>query len=345
MADTFFINKNKYITLESVGAREGINDSSWKSNLYFLLKGALNTGVQSTQRFSIINSALDNGELIVDENVDLLMEDRAPTIEATVETEKGFSSLMNQVEKKFSVVGTFNKALSTGLDIYSRVSSLVEGLDGNNTSTSNTFNPWALSAPTWKDDALNFIKEFSYTFKFRMGQYRLWNARKEVVIPILNLIAPILPQKLGSTYTSGPFPSIMNLLGKALGSSLSSLGEYMENNTSSSTFSNIWGGNNGTISKITSTLSAGVDILGNLLTAIVLSGYKNYSYKLQFGTFCTFKQVIYKKASWSFSQETDQYGFPIAGNVTLTFEPLVPVALTSTSSVSKSLTYNTTTIN
>lgn len=344
MADyfTFKFNKNKTVKLTPVGTRsDEYGESTWRSNLYFLLKGALATGAQDAEKLSLINSSLKSSNLNVKGEVELLMENKAPALEASVEVKEGFSDLMTQVENTFSKLGTFNKALSTGLDIYTRVASLVEGLDNSNTATSNTFNPWALKAPTWDDSKIDSVKEFSYTFKFRMGQYGLWNAKDEVVLPILNLIAPVLPQKLGSTFTSGPFPDVLNLLGKALGSSISALGDYMENNQTLQNFNNIWSSNNGVISKITSTLSTGVDVLGNLLTAIVLSGYKNYSYKLEFGNFCTFSQVIYKKASWSFSQEVDQFGYPIAGDVTITFKSLVPVALSSTSTVSKSLVYNT----
>ena len=67
--------------------------------------------------------------------------------------------------------------------------------------------------------------------------------------------------------------------------------------------------------------------LSNILNDVIQESYKGYTYDVKFGNFVTFNNMIITNGETSFSNEVDQFGYPIAGSVKLTFEGLVPLAL------------------
>ena len=67
--------------------------------------------------------------------------------------------------------------------------------------------------------------------------------------------------------------------------------------------------------------------LSNALNTVIQDSYRDYTYDVKFGNFVTFNNMIITNGETSFSNEVDQYGYPIAGTVKLTFEGLVPLAM------------------
>ena len=67
--------------------------------------------------------------------------------------------------------------------------------------------------------------------------------------------------------------------------------------------------------------------LSNALNTVIQDSYRDYTYDVKFGNFVTFNNMIITNGETSFSNEVDQYGYPMAGTVKLTFEGLVPLAM------------------
>ena len=189
--------------------------------------------------------------------------------------------------------------------------------------------------------------KFEYEFSFAMGQYGLWNAKEEVVKPILNLIAPALPRSIDNFSMNGPFPTVIQLLSqmvKNVGEKLlGSFGELTKSNLDTkikdagtelknwfSSFEETPGVLD-KVSKAINDIGGGInDVLkdlSNALNTVIQDSYRDYTYDVKFGNFVTFNNMIITNGETSFSNEVDQYGYPIAGTVRLTFEGLVPLAM------------------
>ena len=216
-------------------------------------------------------------------------------------------------------------------------------------STSATWQPWMTGVKAWDGSRGGF--SFDYEFSFAMGQYELWNAKEEVVKPILNLIAPALPRSLNNFSMNGPFPTAIQLLSlmvrEGLSEGVSKLREYFRGGNQTDTVASqeesgsLWNdlysaASNGDASLFFNTLVEGgaqtvngvLTTLSNTLNNIIQKAYANYTYDITFGNFITFNNMIITNGETSFSNEVDQYGYPIAGTVKLSFEGLVPLAMT-----------------
>lgn len=154
--------------------------------------------------------------------------------------------------------------------------------------------PWFSDVKTWSGTSLSPL---TLSFSFKLGQFGLWNAYQEVVLPSIALLVPVLMKDLGTITSQGPFASIYNLLGEAVNKA-----------TDTSTLDNKKG-----LLK---------DINDTLLTSV-----SSYTYEVKFGEVYTLSHAIYKDANVSFSTEVDQHGYPIASKVSVTFVGQVPPAL------------------
>jgi hypothetical protein len=331
----FTVNKNKLVEITACRKNTSGGDITWRENLSSILgTSELNSTSKSylTKTQSLINA------LNARSDVALCLES-APSLKFEVGTTEGFSNLINSLVSSFggniktkssSDSSKMNAAdwVMFGVNAISSASSAAQG--GSNTS--GTFNPWFLDTSTWADSTKPF--EFTMNFKFKMGQYRLWSAKEEVVKPLLNLIAPVMNQQLGSLFTKGPFPSCLDLIGKCInGASSSGSGSFNDYWEGENQWSEIWG-NSGDdseswLTNLLTKVSQSVDFMGNIFQAFVLSGYKNYTYDVKIGSFITFKKVIYKSCEISWGTETDQEGFPTTGSATVNFLSILPPALSS----------------
>lgn len=242
-------------------------DDTWQN--YF--------GLQKRIEASSIVGTLKNSAFIND-NVKLVLDQ--DTFQTPIENSfnRPFEGYINQFTDSFFA------------SIAQSVVSLQNLGNSNIDSTGKTINPWMKNIQAWTD-----TKPISVTlnFRFRLGQFGLWNAMKEVYLPILALILPALPRKINPATIEGPFPSPTSLLTKVLKSSASEIGNE------------------------------------NYITNVFIDSIKEFVYDIAIGNTLTLTNCICTRGEYDFSTQVDTTGCPIAGTVRLTMQGVVPPALAS----------------
>lgn len=333
----FSANSAKTVRIKALTKATNGEEKTWRQNLSSLI-GSLENSSSSYlfgTNYTTVAEALKS-KLTVNSAVSLLLES-PPSLKFKVGTEKGFAKIIESFTNSSSSESSSGSSSKKGVSIFDKInagSALVSLLSGEDT-TSGTFNPWSLKTLTWDEQQTPF--DFSLSFSFKMGQYRMWSAKEEVVKPLLNLIAPVMNQQIGSVFTKGPFPTCFDLIKNCVKDLPEYFGEFAESGTIKTT-TQAWEnfkGSDGLLGKIQSgaqLLTQSVDFLGTLFQTLVLGGYKNYTYNVEVGDFVIFRRVIYDNAEVSWSRETDEEGFPISGKATIHFTSLLPPALSSKTS-------------
>lgn len=322
-------NNNRKIQLYlSTGTRDG--SSSWRHNFSRILDTQTNRGEGLTQMFS----SFDTSSMDADSSIDLLMlaNPKSPA------TNNAYSSLVKTLLTSLNnskALKTIGSIAELGINVVSVYNDVVPSDIGESSRTARVFQPWTKNVSAFADSQGGIT--FEYEFKFNLGQYGLWNAKEEVVKPILNLVAPAFPQYVSDYTMAGPFPSTAELLYRMIvaetaSDALDSVSDIKNN------FTSIGEGITDEMSFLTkakttatdtlSAISDSLSTIGDFLANIVKDSYSQFSYTLEFGNIIQFKNMVIKQAKTSFSNEVDQNGFPISGSATLTFEGLVPQALT-----------------
>lgn len=156
--------------------------------------------------------------------------------------------------------------------------------------------------PAWQSTSP--VKLESLTFKFTMGMAGVWDARTEVYNPVVALASVNLPfhKKGGSSALTGPLPTQESVIGTVIG---------------------------GLLDTVNTNMGSGADSAFNFETA--LSGAMQTAEKAAFKMYYSgnwtgiwsatlgkmrLPDFYIKGTSYSFSTETDENGFPIAGEVT-----------------------------
>lgn len=322
-------NKDRIIDIKWRGDTESNND--WRCAL---------SRIQSSYSEEYPHSILDSSffqKLDVDPRVCLLMSSPPKTMKTSNSIKQPVQELLKGNSN--STLGKIASATTMALDALNALT-----IDSGNGATASTWQPWMVGVKSWDGSKGGF--SFEYEFSFAMGQYGLWNAEEEVVKPILNLIAPALPRSMNNFSMNGPFPTaiqLMSLLVKNLPSAFKTQDEG-GNNTFQNPFSSMIDDlksnvqEKGVLGAITTAVGGVVEgavegingVLGDLsnaLNTVIQESYKNYTYDISFGKFVTFNSMIITNGETSFSNEVDQYGYPIAGSVKLTFEGLMPLAM------------------
>lgn len=302
---SFSMNTDRIVSLMRNSKSSGAE--SWRTGLSSLINGAK----KLTKGQYIINDAAN---FDVDTNIELLLTDNYPTFKTENKYNVPIEELLSQ--------GSKNKTVSKYAEIATRVINGISAVTnaataGADNVTSGSFAPWTRRIPAWDPNSAKGF-EFSYTFKFAMGQYGLWNAKEEVVKPILNLMAPTIPQHLNAFSISGPYPNEYNLLTNLITQNYKS-SEDTEEDTEN------W------FTKLLSNAGNALDKLGRTLENLITAAYSSYTYTMKFGRFLTLNGVIIKDSRTTFSSRTDQYGWPVAGSCELDFKSIIPTALTSSS--------------
>ena len=306
-------NSNRIIDISLRGGTG--NDKDWRYAL-----SRLNPTSNSISDINLLHNCN------VDERVYLLMTSPPKTMKTSNSIKQPVQELL-----KGNSNTTVGKIASAATTVFNAINASVidEG------ETASTWQPWMVGVKSWDGAKGGF--SFEYEFSFAMGQYGLWNAKEEVVKPILNLIAPALPRSMSNFSMDGPFPTAIQLLSLLVQNFLSDtyskegnsnfLG-YFEN-TVDRLKTNIQ--EDGIFKGVATTAVTEInDVLGdlsNILNDVIQESYKGYTYDVKFGNFVTFNNMIITNGETSFSNEVDQFGYPIAGSVKLTFEGLVPLAL------------------
>lgn len=317
------------------------SNSSWRKSLSTLLN---QYGANSP--YTLVPKPSDTfNDFDVSSDVHLLMSEETPEIKTSntyklplaeifnskksSEDSSSSSSLLGSISsavKKVTTIATAAGALATS------ISNSASGNEG--TVTSSTFAPWVAQIPSYDPKEINGL-EFRYTFKFSIGQYGLWNAKEEVVKPILNLITPTLPQHINAFSVNGPYPNEFGLLSDMIVNNVTSL--FSGSNSEETTVQDETGASTaGTSSSgnFIVDLGSSLEKVGRVLEGVISKAYNNYTYTLEFGNFLTLNHVIIKNSTTKFSSRVDQHGWPVAGSCTLDFKTITPFALSASSDVS-----------
>ena len=271
-------NSHKIVTLENAVGRV-----SWRHQLSSLLQDAKGDLIAGS------SSSLE--DLNVPSSVELLMEEKVPSFSFNYSTEKPIEQTINAILPKDSKVTKAVEYLTVAADLGGTLASKASGEEND---VPAVFNPWTKSMPAWNQELKNV--KFSYTFNFKMGQYKLWNAKTEVFLPIVNLIAPVLPRNINAFLSEGPIPGRTAMLADS----------------------------------IISALKAGFNSEGGeLLAANLIGAVKKFTYNITFGNVAKVENCLINGAKVSFSSDTDQNGYPIAGSVELSFTTIAPYGLAS----------------
>ena len=306
-------NSNRIIDISLRGGTG--NDKDWRYDLSRL----------NPTSNSILNTSLLN-DCNVDGRVYLLMTSPPKTMKTVNRIKEPVQELL-----KGNSNTTVGKIASAATTVFNAVNASVIDEGG----TASTWQPWMTGVKAWDGSKGGF--SFDYEFSFAMGQYGLWNAKEEVVLPILNLIAPALPRSMDNFSMNGPFPTAMQLLSLLVQNFLSDTYSKEGNSNFLGYFENTVdrlktnikedGIFKGVATTAVTEINDVLEDLSNILNDVIQESYKGYTYDVKFGNFVTFNNMIITNGETSFSNEVDQFGYPIAGSVKLTFEGLVPLAL------------------
>ena len=313
-------NTDRIITITYRGKTS--YDTDWRHSLQRI------TNVQDNQGYeSILDNVLKDS--VVDNRIHLLMTSPPKTMKTSNNIKQPVQELLKGGGSGSSLMGKVTTFATTA---YNTLNAVMTNGDGN---TSPTWQPWMTGVKAWDGSKGGF--SFDYEFSFAMGQYGLWNAKEEVVKPILNLIAPALPRSMDNFSMNGPFPTAMQLLSLLVQNSLSDTYSKEGNSNFLGYFENTVdrlktnikedGIFKGVATTAVTEINDVLEDLSNILNDVIQESYKGYTYDVKFGNFVTFNNMIITNGETSFSNEVDQFGYPIAGSVKLTFEGLVPLAL------------------
>ena len=293
-------------------------DTDWRHSLQRI------TDTQKGYEHSILDNVLKDS--VVDNRIHLLMTSPPKTMKTVNRIKEPVQELL-----KGNSNTTVGKIASAATTVFDAVNASVIDEGG----TASTWQPWMTGVKAWDGSKGGF--SFDYEFSFAMGQYGLWNAKEEVVKPILNLIAPALPRSMSNFSMDGPFPTAFQLLSLLVQNFLSDTYSKEGNSNFLGYFENTVdrlktnikedGIFKGVATTAVTEINDVLEDLSNILNDIIQESYKGYTYDVKFGNFVTFNNMIITNGETSFSNEVDQFGYPIAGSVKLTFEGLVPLAL------------------
>ena len=177
-----------------------------------------------------------------------------------------------------------------------------EAINAATSGASATFNPWFKYVKAWQNME---PVQLPLNFEFKMGQFGLWDAKQEVVLPILSLLLPVLPKKLNSIAMEGPFQSVATLLALVL---------------------------KGTVFNL-----AGEGDLSDAISRSVLGEVDKSTYRVSIGKQLLLDRAYCVSANVSLSTNVDQFGLPISGTIQLAYEGAMPPAINN--SVARSLRF------
>ena len=326
-------NTDRIITITYRGKTS--YDTDWRHSLQRI------TNTQNGYEHSILDNVLKDS--VVDNRIHLLMTSPPKTMKTVNRIKEPVQELLKGGGKGSDTMGKITTFANMAYDTLNALSTNGKG------ETSSTWQPWMTGVKAWDGSKGGF--SFEYEFSFAMGQYGLWNAKEEVVKPILNLIAPALPRSMNNFSMNGPFPTAIQLLSQMVKGAwinikdnawnkiqglLNKDSDLKDDSGAIDNELNDWFkgeslGGLDKVSKAINEIGGGIngvlEDLSNALNTVIQDSYRDYTYDVKFGNFVTFNNMIITNGETSFSNEVDQYGYPIAGTVKLTFEGLVPLAM------------------
>ena len=246
--------------------------------------------------------------------------------------------------------GTPGKVLSGFKDVLDGVA-MASAATGSNKSLYNySTQAWWKNLEGWTGSDPISIQ---LTFDFAIGQYGLWNAKKEVVIPMLNLIAMFCPTLIADGSMIGPTATPTGMLYSAIADTIAPIAEELEGIITSKDTEAVtnfedsvksWIGGtfksgasegsnkftevaNGIASLLGGITSEAVGLISNKLLAVL----KDSTYNIQIGNFMSISNCICTGInSIVFSNKVDENGYPISGSLSLSLKGVIPPTFSGT---------------
>ena len=258
---------------------------------------------------------------------------------------------------KFLSMNKVGKVLSGFEDILNGVA-MASAATGSNKSLYNySTQTWWKNLEGWTGSDPVSVQ---FTFDFALGQYGLWNAKKEVVIPMLNLIAMFCPSLIADGSMIGPTATPTGMLYSVIAGTLMPVVDQLEGVISSkdtkaltdlaksamswatdtynsgasegddeaskgtNTFTEVA---NGIASVLGGLTSEAVGLISNKLLAVL----KDSTYNIQIGNFMSISNCICTGInSIVFSNKVDENGYPISGSLNLVLKGVIPPTFSGT---------------
>ena len=307
------------------------------------------TGQLAGQGESLGTGSISIGETF---NVD-------PEVELIANHDWRLSTIGNKYEKVINsnnIVSKFLPSDSSSGGTASGVKNLLNGAAMMSAATGSNNSLYNFSTQTWWKNLEGWVGtdpvSIQFIFDFALGQYGLWNAKKEVVIPMLNLIAMFCPSLIADGSMIGPTATPTGMLYSVISDALTPYADQIEDFLGGNTegvsslaksvtdyISGVYNagageGNNA----ITSALNGIASALGGVTAEAVakvsdklLKVLKDSTYNVQVGNFMNISNCICTGiSSISFSNKVDESGYPISGNVSLTLRGVIPPAFSGT---------------
>ena len=258
---------------------------------------------------------------------------------------------------KFLSMNKVGKALSGFEDILNGVA-MASAATGSNKSLYNySTQTWWKNLEGWTGSDPVSVQ---FTFDFALGQYGLWNAKKEVVIPMLNLIAMFCPSLIADGSMIGPTATPTGMLYSVIAGTLMPAVDQLEGIISSKdtkalkdlaksamswtkdTYNSGAGEDGDEVSKGTNTFTEVANgiasVLGGLTSEAVglisnklLAVLKDSTYNIQIGNFMSISNCICTGInSITFSNKVDENGYPISGSLNLVLKGVIPPTFSGT---------------
>ena len=258
---------------------------------------------------------------------------------------------------KFLSKNKVGKALSGFEDILNGVA-MASAATGSNKSLYNySTQTWWKNLEGWTGSDPVSVQ---FTFDFALGQYGLWNAKKEVVIPMLNLIAMFCPSLIADGSMIGPTATPTGMLYSVIAGTLMPVVDQLEGIISSKdtkalkdlaksamswttdAYNSGASGGDDEASKGTNAFTEVVNgiasVLGGLTSEAVgqisnklLAVLKDSTYNIQIGNFMSISNCICTGInSIVFSNKVDEDGYPISGSLNLVLRGVIPPTFSGT---------------
>ena len=283
-----------------------------------------------------------------------------PEVQLIASQDWRLNAIGNEYEKVIEANKVVSKFLSSKSVIGGVISSFEDILNGVAMASATTGSNKSLynySTQTWWKNLEGWTGSdpvsFQFTFDFALGQYGLWNAKKEVVIPMLNLIAMFCPSLIADGSMIGPTATPTGMLYSVIAGTLMPAVEQLEGVISSKDTKAITNLAKSAMSWVGDTYDSGADegdneftsavngiasVLGGLTSEAVglisnklLSVLKDSTYNIQIGNFMSISNCICTGInSIVFSNKVDENGYPISGSLNLVLRGVIPPTFSGT---------------
>ena len=282
-----------------------------------------------------------------------------PEVELVVSHDWRMSTISNKYEKVTTANSLVSKFLSGGSpsgDAISGVKDILNTAAMISAATGSNNSLYNYSTQTWWKNLEGWTGtdpvSIQFTFDFALGQYGLWNAKKEVVIPMLNLIAMFCPSLIADGSMIGPTATPTGMLYSVISDALAPVADQIEGLLEGDTegiknlAESVMGFISGTYSSgakkgnntLTSTLNGIASLLGGVTAEAVtkvsdklLKVLENSTYNVQVGDFMSISNCICTGInSVLFANKVDEFGYPISGSVNLVLRGVIPPTFSGT---------------